>query len=69
MTIRYRIDPTCTNSTTAVQALDKRLVPGSNPGSCKLARRLSGRTADSEFVNPGSNPGGPELLHALKNSW
>ena len=62
MTIRYRVNPTRgTNSTTAVQALDKRLVPGSNPGSCKLARSLNGRTADSEFESPGSNPGGPKF--------
>lgn len=68
MTIRYRITPTRTNSTTAVQVLDKRLVPGSNPGSCILARRLTGRTTGSEPENPGSNPGGPNPCMSFNSS-
>ncbi len=57
----YRIQQTKyrTNSTTVVQALDKRLAPGSNPGSCMLASRLNGRTTDFESVNLGSNPSRP----------
>lgn len=50
-----------TNSTTVVQTLDKRLVLGSNPGSCmKLASRLTGRTAAFEVADLGSNPSRPE---------
>jgi hypothetical protein len=52
--------PVRTKSTMVVQVLDKRLVLGSNPSSCKfLARRLTGRTTDSASVCLGSNPSRP----------